>query len=376
MVAEGEKPKTVVDLNAVTKSYPGNDTPAVEGLSFSLSQGEIMAILGPSGCGKTTTLRLIAGFERPEAGEVSLRGQVVSGKHRMVTPEKRGVAMVFQDYALFPHLTVAKNVAFGLRNMDSEARKRRVEEVLTSTDMERLANRYPHQLSGGQQQRVALGRALAPHPIVVLLDEPFSNLDMYMRTQMRKEVRGILHSEGATAILVAHDQMEALSFADKIAVLNQGRLEQVGSPEEIYHQPATPFVAAFVGLASFVPARLQNKEIVTEIGRFPYSGNNVIPSNSEVVTMVRAIDIVVLPDKTSEATIIYREFRGSRNLYTIRLPSGIIVRSMEPSDLVCPVGTKVKVMPSSIAQVSLFPSGSAGSSAGHLAPLTGENMAP
>ena len=348
-----DRPKAVVQLAEATKVYPGSSNPAVDRLSFSLSQGELLAILGPSGCGKTTTLRLIAGFETPDAGEVLLRGQVVSAKQRMMPPEKRGVAMVFQDYALFPHLTVAKNIAFGLRRMDPPARRRRVEEVLDLIDMGWLADRYPHQLSGGQQQRVALGRAMAPHPVVVLLDEPFSNLDSDMRAQMRREVEGILRAQGATAILVTHDQQEALSFADKVVVLNHGRLEQLGTPEDIYHRPATSFVAAFVGHASFIPAHLNGQVIVTEIGSFPYNGNNVA---SALVAMVRPDDVQIQPDESGPAEIVASEFHGSRNLYSIRLASGWTIRSLQPSTPVYPVGTRVNVAPGPTARVAIFPS--------------------
>lgn len=342
----------VVELDKATKRYPGSASPAVERLSFSLSHGEIMAVLGPSGCGKTTTLRLIAGFEKPDEGEVLLRGEVVSGKGGMVSPEKRGVGMVFQDYALFPHLSVAKNIAFGLRRINGSAREKRVKETLDLINMSEMADRYPHQLSGGQQQRVALGRALAPNPIVLLLDEPFSNLDADMRAQMRHEVHTILRREGATTILVTHDQHEALSFADTVAVLNRGRLEQIGTPEAVYHRPATSFVAAFVGHASFIPAYLQDREVVTEMGRVPYSGNHVA---SEVVLMVRPDDVQISLDDNGDSTILVKEFQGAQNLYTIRLPSGATVRSNQPSTVAFDVGAKVRATPSTMTHVVLFP---------------------
>ena len=345
----------IVELDQATKRYPGNASPAVERLSFSLTHGEIMAVLGPSGCGKTTTLRLISGFERPDAGEVLLRGEVVSGRGRMVSPEKRGVGMVFQDYALFPHLNVAKNVAFGLRGMDRDTRDRRIKETLDLINMSEMADRYPHQLSGGQQQRVALGRALAPSPVVVLLDEPFSNLDADMRAQMRHEVHTILRREGATAILVTHDQHEALSFADTVAVVNRGRLEQIGTPEEVYHRPATPFVAAFVGHASFIPAYIQDGEVVTEMGRVSYSGNHVA---SQVVLMVRPDDLQLTRDDSEDSTVVIKEFQGTQNLYTIRLASGATVRCIQPSTAIFEVGARVKVTPSTLTHVVLFPTSS------------------
>ena len=249
--------RPVVELRDASKTYPETSAPAVDGFSLALSEGEILSILGPSGCGKTTVLRLIAGFEVPDAGEVLLRDNPASGNGFHMPPEKRGVAMVFQDYALFPNLSVSKNIGFGLRKVHRSEKERRVEEMLDTIKMSGLGHRFPHQISGGQQQRVALGRALAPRPVVVLLDEPFSNLDAAMRGQMRREVQSILRREGATAILVTHDQHEALSFADRVAVMNQGSLEQVGTPEDIFSRPATSFVATFVGHASFLPGRVE-----------------------------------------------------------------------------------------------------------------------
>ena len=352
METEPENSTPVLELKNVTKTYPGDTTPAVDRLSFSLSEGEILAILGPSGCGKTTTLRLIAGFETPAEGEVLIRGEQVSSRKRMVPPEKRGVAMVFQDYALFPHLTVAKNLTFGLKGRDPEARELLLKETLKLIDMEGMAHRYPHQLSGGQQQRVALGRALAPGPVVVMLDEPFSNLDTDMRNQMRGEVHSILRQQEATSILVTHDQEDALSFADNVAILNRGRLEQIGSSEEVYHRPATPFVATFVSHASIIPARLQGDEVITEVGRFPYFGNQL---PAEVLALVNANDVHIQPCETGGGTIIEREFKGSQNLYTIRVASGATVQSAQPSGVVYSVGTKVKLTPTSTAPMAVFP---------------------
>ncbi len=353
MTPQSENSTSVLELKNVTKTYPGDTVPAVDQLSFSLSEGEILAILGPSGCGKTTTLRLIAGFESPDDGEVLLRGQSVSSKKRMVPPEKRGVTMVFQDYALFPHLTVAKNLTFGLKDRDPDTRKLLLEETLRLIDMQEFAHRYPHQLSGGQQQRVALGRALAPDPVVIMLDEPFSNLDTDMRDQMRREVHNILRQQEATSILVTHDHEDALSFADNVAILNRGRLEQIGSSEELYHRPATPFVATFVCHASVIPARLEGEEVITEAGRFPYLGNHQLPS--EVLAMVNPDDIHIQPSEAGVGRIIEREFKGSQNLYTIRVASGATVRSTQPSGAVYPVGTKVELIPTTTAPMAVFP---------------------
>ena len=354
MASNSHKPLPVVELKQASKTYPGTSCPAVNELSFCLKEGEIISILGPSGCGKTTILRLIAGFEIPDTGEVYLRDSRAAGNGSSVPPEKRGVAMVFQDYALFPHLSVSKNIGFGLRKMKSQDRKRRVEEVLETIEMSGMGHRYPHQISGGQQQRVALGRALAPRPVVVLLDEPFSNLDATMRGQMRREVQAILRRESATAILVTHDQQEALSFADRVAVMNQGRLEQIGAPEDIFRHPATSFVATFVGHASFIPGRVDGEEIETEIGRFAHE-HEVDPSNTDVVVMIRPDDVKLTPDPHGQGTIMSREFHGSRNFYFLTLDSGITVRSRQPSGTIYPSGLKVRVAPKKSAHTMVFP---------------------
>ena len=250
-------------LDGVSKRFSPTDPPAVDGLSLRVAEGEILALLGPSGCGKTTTLRLIAGLENPDAGTITLRGQVVAGPGRAVPAEERGIGIVFQDYALFPHLTVADNVAFGLPRA---ARRSRVEPVLDLVGLGGFGPRYPHELSGGQQQRVALARALAPAPALMLLDEPFSNLDADLRAQMRDEVERILRTSGTTAVFVTHDQEEAFTLADRVGVLQAGRMEQLAPPQELYHRPATRFVAAFVGAADFLPGLVTAQGIVTEVG--------------------------------------------------------------------------------------------------------------
>lgn len=352
MASNSHKPLSVVELKQASKTYPGTSFPAVNELSFCLKEGEIISILGPSGCGKTTILRLIAGFEVPDDGEVLLQNDCASGNGLYVPPERRGVAMVFQDYALFPHLTVAKNIGFGLRKMKAPDRKLRVEEVLETIEMSGMGHRYPHQISGGQQQRVALGRALAPRPVVVLLDEPFSNLDAAMRGQMRREVQAILRREGATAILVTHDQQEALSFADRVAVMNRGRLEQIGTPEEIFRQPATSFVATFVGHASFIPGHVDGEEIETEIGRFAHNGDATL---TEVVVMIRPDDVKLTPDVEGQGTIVSREFHGSRNFYFITLDSGVTARSRQRSGTIYEPGLRVRVEPKKSADPVVFP---------------------
>ena len=329
----------LLTLEHVTKRFEAGGAPAVDDLSLAVERGRILALLGPSGCGKTTTLRLIAGFETPNAGRITIAGRTVAdardGAH--VEPEARGVGIVFQDYALFPHLTVGENVAFGLPRT---ARGERVGQILDLVGLADLTDRYPHELSGGQQQRVAVARALAPAPAVILLDEPFSNLDADLRAQMRDEVEKILRSTGTTAIFVTHDQEEAFTIADHVGVLDRGRLEQLGPPEAIYHHPATPFVAEFVGAADFLPGIVTSQGIVTEIGVF---GNVEAREPGEKVrVMIRPDDVTFVPDPQGEAVILRRSFRGSENLYSLGLPSGHRVHSSQPSSAAFATGTRVR----------------------------------
>ncbi len=240
-------------LQDLTKRFPQLSHPAVDALNLTLEKGEIVALAGSSGSGKTTALRLIAGFERPDGGTVSMGGTVIACRNGIVPPEQRNIGVVFQDFALFPHLTVGENVGFGLRNRSATFRRHRIEELLELADIPDLGERYPHEISGGQQQRVALVRALAPEPEVVLLDEPFSNLDHTCTHRLLAETRHIIKGSGSAAIVVTHDRYEAFTLADRIAVLKEGRLQQLGSAEEIYAYPASREVAEFSGSASFVP---------------------------------------------------------------------------------------------------------------------------
>ena len=330
----------VIAVAGLTKTYPGSEEPAVKSLSFAVNEGEVLAILGPSGCGKTTTLRLLAGFEVPDSGEVRLRDRVVASTDDWVPPEKRGLGMVFQHVALFPHLTATQNVLYGLTKMGGAEKRRRAEEMLDLVGMAGFGKRYPHQLSGGQQQRVALARALAPGPLVLLMDEPFGSLDADMRAQMRRDVKALFSRLGTTAILVTHDQEEAFLMADRILILNRGSLLQLNTPDNIYHRPASRFEARFVGLAEFVPAELEDRRVVTELGEFPYEGS--APAEA-VDLLVRPDDIEIEPDGSGDGVIVGREFKGADNLYSIRLPSGRLVRAVQPSEPVYHVGERVKV---------------------------------
>jgi iron(III) transport system ATP-binding protein len=332
---------SLIVLDGVSKTYQAGDPPAVDGLSLGVERGEIVALLGPSGCGKTTTLRLIIGFETPDAGRIRIGDRLVAASGRFVPPEARGIGMVFQDYALFPHLTVAQNIAFGLRNLPADERARRTGRALAITEMEGLEDRYPHELSGGQQQRVALARAMAPGYETVLLDEPLSSLDADMRAQLRGELRRILKKTDKTAIFVTHDQGEAFEIADRVGVLNRGRLEQLGTPEEIYRSPATRFVAQFVGAADFIPGAIAPEGIQTELGLFP--SPNGFPVGAAVDVMVRPDDVTIVPDPKGPGIVTDRLFLGADKVYTLRLPSGIQIRSNQHSTPTIPAGTRVAV---------------------------------
>ena len=341
----------VIDTKGVSKRY--GQVVAVQSCNLQVASAEILALLGPSGSGKTTLLRLIAGFERPDEGRILIGERVVVDvtSSVWVPTEHRGVGMVFQDYALFPHLTVAENIRFGLKNTSRKDRESRVQELLELTELAQYATRYPHELSGGQQQRVALARALAPHPRVVLLDEAFNDLDPELRPQMRREVAQILRHSGTAAILVTHDQEEALGIADQVAVIRNGELQQVGTPEDVYYHPATPFVAGFVGQADFVPGVVSGQQVHTEVGVFPCPPN--IPPGP-VRVMIRHEAVNNRPGGTV-ATVEEREFLGGEILYRLRLPSGATIHLELRTPVTWPVGHQVPVEVS-LSNVIAFPS--------------------
>jgi iron(III) transport system ATP-binding protein len=305
-------------------------TQVLRGLDLDAARGEFLALLGPSGCGKTTALRLIAGFERPESGLVEIAGEPVvavgASGNRWIPPEGRRVGMVFQDYALFPHLSVGKNVAFGLprqRQRDGSDREERVASALATVGLAGLGDRTPDQLSGGQQQRVALARALAPGPDVILLDEPFSNLDADLRASVREEVRQILREAGATAVLVTHDQEEALSIADRVAVMLDGRIIQAGPPEALYHRPASRAIAEFIGDVQFLPGLASGRRAATALGDIPLHA----PHEGPVDVMLRPEMLRLAPaseggEHAVPATIVSRAFFGHDQLLTLRLDNG------------------------------------------------------
>ncbi len=307
-------------VNALTKRFTPDSPPVVEDVSFDVGENEIFAILGPSGCGKTTTLRMIAGFERADKGSVELNNLVVECAHAHVSPDKRGVGFVFQEYALFPHLSVADNIAFGLPSLSKTDRKIRVEAMIELAGLSGFEARKPHELSGGQQQRVALARALAPMPKIILLDEPFSNLDAVLRQSTRHEIRSMLKKAGLSAILVTHDQEEALSFADRIAVMNKGKVEQIGTPEDVYETPRTEFVALFLGRTNLIKAKARGMEAWTELGALmidrPMDGDVTLSIRPEHLTLERVNESNC---NGCCGTILNREFKGHDITYKIQL---------------------------------------------------------
>lgn len=296
---------------------------AVDGLDLEVTKGEILCLLGPSGCGKTTLLRLLAGFESPDAGTVEVAGKVVATADWQERPERRRIGFVFQDFALFPHLNVIDNVAFGLKGLSSK-RKERVAEMLDLVGMSVFGSRFPHQLSGGQQQRVALARALAPEPHILLLDEPFSNLDASLRGTTRDEVRHILNATGTTTIMVTHDQEEALSFGDRLAVMRFGRMEQIGTPEQVYFAPDTAFVALFLGRTNLLRGTVSSGVASTAIGPVRLSG----PAKGQALVSLRPDHLELRPLAADQPNtedgvlvrIVKREFKGHVIAYEAAVP--------------------------------------------------------
>jgi iron(III) transport system ATP-binding protein len=336
-----------VSLRGVSKSFGALQ--AVREVSLEIERGELMAVLGPSGCGKTTLLRTIAGFERPDAGSVVVGDEVVAGSGRFVPPERRRIGMVFQDYALFPHLTVRANVAFGLAARPRDERDPVTLRTLELVGLQHKADRYPHELSGGERQRVALARAMAPGPALVLLDEPFSSLDASLRAGLRREVELILRDAEATALLVTHDQEEALSLADRLAVMREGRIVQVGAPEEVYVRPASRWAAQFVGEVNVLSGVAHGSGVETELGVFDLRA----PASGSVHVAVRPEQLELRADHDGNAEVVAREFRGHDVLYRLRHEAGRVVLVQLPSLELHEVGARVFVRPAPSAVTTL-----------------------
>jgi iron(III) transport system ATP-binding protein len=329
----------MVHLRGVTKRFGA--VTAVNAAELCVERGEFLALLGPSGCGKTTLLRLIAGFERPDSGEVWVEGRLVAGASTWTRPERRRVGFVFQDYALFPHLTVAENVGFGLGRRERKGRRAEVLELVGLAGYER---RFPHELSGGQQQRVALARALAPRPSLVLLDEPWSNIDPLLRQTMREELAAILRAARVTVLLVTHDREEAFSIADRLALMLEGSIVQAGTAEQVYYDPSDPWAASFAGAGNLVPGLARDGLVQTLVGRFRIA-NGGKATQGRVRALIRPELLELRPDPDGSAEVIAREFRGHDVFYRVRTGDGATLVSHRPSTEVVPLGARVAVRP-------------------------------
>jgi iron(III) transport system ATP-binding protein len=348
----------VLELEDVTKTF-GTET-VIETLDLDVREGELLTLLGPSGCGKTTTLRLIAGLEEPDEGVIRIRGTPVAGDGAFAAPEHRDVGVVFQEFALFPHKSAAENVAFGLHEHGEAEREARVEELLDLVGLTAQREAYPDELSGGQQQRVALARSLAPEPDLLLLDEPFSNLDVDLRVEMREEVRRILKAAGVTAVSVTHDQEEAMSISDRVAVMQDGEIEQIGEPEQVFQHPKSRFVASFLGHASFITGHVDGDFIQTDLGMIPRDRVHGLTEAYESAD----VDILVRPDDIhAEATegeggnghVLHRRFLGPSVLYRIELESGDVVGCRHNHDDEVPLNESVAVELDADHEIAWFP---------------------
>jgi iron(III) transport system ATP-binding protein len=347
----------VLQLGGVTRSF-GSET-AVDSLTLAVREGELLTLLGPSGCGKTTTLRLLAGLARPDSGTINIAGETVAGEGRFVPPEDRDVGLVFQEFALFPHLTVAENVAFGIDDRPAEEREARVDELLDLVSLSGYADHDPDDLSGGQRQRVALARSLAPEPDVLLLDEPFSNLDVALRKEMREEVRRILKATGVTAVSVTHDQEEALSISDRVAVVHDGHIEQIGRPEAVFEHPESRFVADFLGQAGFLSGELEEGLIETGVDTLHagmLEGLSREYDGAAVDVLVRPDDLAARPvdgaadgdavlggDPPGDGRIVTREYTGPAFVYGVELDSGDLVHCQHNHAAEFDIGQRVGV---------------------------------
>ena len=337
------KSSNILEVTQVQCNY--ESLVVIKSLSFKLARGDIACLLGPSGCGKSTILRAIAGFEHLKAGEICLNNNAISTPDKLLAPEKRKIGMVFQDYALFPHLSIYQNIAFGLSSNRSQAsREAQVNKLIQLVDLEGYQDSYPHELSGGQQQRVALARALAPEPDLLLLDEPFSNLDAELRKRLSIDIRNILKILGISAILVTHDQQEAFAMCDFIGVIEQGKIQQWGKPYELYHEPVNPFVARFIGHGTFIKGEtLTHDTFSSELGVI--QGNRAYrwPEKTKVEILIRPDDIVYQAGANLEAQVHSKTFAGTSTHYQLKLGSGTVVDALFPSHQDFSVGQSIKI---------------------------------
>ena len=332
----------LIDVRDIECRYRGQTV--VSGLSMHVNRGSLVCLLGPSGCGKTTALRAIAGFEPIYHGEILMDGNSLSRPGYALAPEKRRLGMVFQDYALFPHMSVLDNIGFALRKAPAEERRKTVARMLDVVGLESFKTRFPHELSGGQQQRVALARALAAQPEAILLDEPFSNLDVDTRERLSVEVRDILKNEGTTGILVTHHQDEAFALGDQIGVMDGGRIQQWDTPFNLYHEPRNRFVANFIGQGTFLKGTMVDTDTVdTELGRLRGDRAYNWPKNTDVEVLIRPDDIVPDPQSSLTGLVTQKAFKGADVMYTLELPSGHQILSLFPSHHDHAIGARVGI---------------------------------
>jgi iron(III) transport system ATP-binding protein len=348
----------VLELDGVDKRY--GSTTVIDDLSLSVRDGELLTLVGPSGCGKTTTLRLIAGLERPDGGVVRIDDELVADADSSVPPEDRDVGIVFQEFALFPHMTAEENVAFGLSEWPADEREARVEELLELVGLREHRDSHPDELSGGQQQRVALARSLAPEPEMLLLDEPFSNLDVDLREEMREEVRAILKEAGVTAVSVTHDQEEALSISDRIAVVRDGEIEQIGRPEQVFQHPESRFVAGFLGHASFVPGNVTDDCVETDLGCIELDRVYGLTDDyawSSVDVLVRPDDVAARPvhEDDAQGTVVGRQYLGPTVMYRVELDAGGVIECMHNHTAQIDPGTPVALELEADHDLAWFP---------------------
>ena len=335
-----------IEIRELSLSIDGRSI--LNNISFCLGEIDIACLLGPSGCGKTSLLRCIAGFEKPEIGEVLIKGVIISNPNHYIPVEQRNIGMVFQDYVLFPHMSVSENIIFGLKNLQPKRIKQRLDELIQLLDLGDQINKYPHQLSGGQQQRVALARAMAPRPGVLLLDEPFASLDIELREQLAHELRSILKQDGITTIMVTHNQLEAFAMADAIGVIKDGKLRQWDTAFNLYHMPKTPDVADFVGEGVFISGEvINNKEVKTDIGNIKGYVPDNLTKGEKVRVLIRPDDILHDDDSEITAVVISKAFRGAEFLYTLEMKNGLHVQSLVPSHhdhpINEPIGIKLEI---------------------------------
>ncbi|EAS43368.1 ABC transporter ATP-binding protein [Photobacterium profundum] len=318
-----------------------NGQPVLQNLSLPVEDNEIVCLLGASGCGKTTLLKAIAGLLPLESGGMTINGRVVVDETTWLPPEKRNIGMIFQDYALFPHLTVAENIAFGLKNWDKTRILAKIQEMLELVHLTKLDDRYPHQLSGGQQQRVAIARALACEPDLILLDEPFSNIDTQVRHGLIKEIRRIFKAQGVTAIFVTHSREEAFAFADRLAVMNNGIIEQFGTATDLYYRPSSRFVAEFLGTGSYLPATVKNdKHLFTPFGDIEFSSELTYRQDDNVEWLLRPQNLHVQPQVDGGGVIVEQQFMGDNCRYTVKYQGHSLVVN---SHLILNIGDKVAI---------------------------------